>query len=165
MAGQFISFAYDALAYDEETNSLVVNWSYADEPCFCFYEYSNSKIVEIMTLGAECSFEALPFYSISDRQMEVDTVDDYENDDAFYGIWCGASEDYEKAENMENNIREQGIETDIYYTPEWSNLNSEPWYALSAGSYSSEEEANENLKKIQMVIPNAYVKYSGDFLG
>lgn len=166
LTGQFISFACDALAYDEITNSLVVNWTFADEPYFCFYGYENGKIVVTMTSEEENSFETLSFYNISDEQMEVNTVDDYQKNNAFYGIWCGASRDYEEAENIAYDIGEQGgLSVDIYYTPEWSNLNREPWYALSAGSYLSEIEAYENLNKVQMIVPDAYIRYSGEFLG
>ena len=166
LAGQFISFAYDALAYDTITNSLVVNWSFANEPYFCFYGYENGKIVITMTSEEEYSFDALSFYNISDEQMEGNNVNDYKNNNAFYGIWCGASRDYKEAENVAHDLGEQGgIRVSIYYTPEWSNLNGEPWYALSAGSYSSEIEAYDNLKNVQMIVPDAYIRYSGEYLG
>lgn len=53
----------------------------------------------------------------------------------------------------------------MFETTEWSNLNSEKWYVISAGVYETKESANENLSKVKEKYLNAYVKYSGDWLG
>jgi len=47
-------------------------------------------------------------------------------------------------------------------TSEWDNLNAEPWYAVTAGTFDSESEADDELSTVQDLYSDAYVKYSGD---
>ena len=56
---------------------------------------------------------------------------------------------------------------DSNYTADWSNLNTEPYYVLSIGTYWTREEAESVLRGFQSkgMYPTAYVKYSGDFIG
>ena len=50
-------------------------------------------------------------------------------------------------------------------TTDWSNLNTEKFYVVTAGVYAAESDANAALASVQSVYPDAYVKYSGDFQG
>lgn len=53
----------------------------------------------------------------------------------------------------------------VYVTTDWSNLNTEKFYVVTVGVYSTESEANANLTSVQSVCQEAYVKYSGNYMG
>ncbi|MEI3376542.1 MAG: zinc-ribbon domain-containing protein [Coriobacteriales bacterium] len=82
----------------------------------------------------------------------------------FWGIWTDASKDRAEVEAIAQRIHnETGDKVTVVLTTDWSNLNSEPWYVISMGRWSSQEDADEALPRIQANgYPDAYVKYSGD---
>lgn len=81
---------------------------------------------------------------------------------AFWGIWAQASKDKAEMEAAAQRMRsDYGFDAFVVLTTDWSNLNSEPWYCVSLGSYSSEDAANAALSKARSVYSDAYVKYSG----
>ena len=83
----------------------------------------------------------------------------------FYGIWCSASKAYADMESASALLTQYGLTSQIFVTTDWSNLNPEFWYVLSAGTYASEAAAKAVLSQVQSVYPDAYVKYSGDYIG
>lgn len=82
----------------------------------------------------------------------------------FYGIWCGASKDEADAENIAASIREKGLPAQVFVTTDWSSLNKERWYVITAGTYDSQEEAEQALPEVRKVNSNAYIKYSGEYI-
>ena len=90
---------------------------------------------------------------------------DYDEPTPFYGIWCHASKKRKDAEKGAKSLREYGFDADVYVTTDWSNLNQEKWYVVSAGEYSTKKAANNNLESVQDVYPDAYVKYTGEWQG
>lgn len=83
----------------------------------------------------------------------------------FYGIWCHAAKRESNAQKEANALRKKGLDAQVFLTTDWSNLNSVPWYVVSAGTYSSKAEAKAALSKVQSIYSDAYVKYSGDWQG
>ena len=83
----------------------------------------------------------------------------------FFGIWCMASRDRFKAESDAEQMRNAGYNAYVFLTTEWSDLNKEPWYVVSAGIYDTESEANNNLSYVREYYGDAYVKFSGDYRG
>ena len=83
----------------------------------------------------------------------------------FYGIWCLGTKDENEAWSFANDLHSQGYPTNVYLTTDWSNLNAEPWYVVSAGEYNSEKEAYSSLGWVQKVCGDAYVKWTGEFVG
>lgn len=94
---------------------------------------------------------------------EVDTSTK-EKKTPFYGIWCGASKDEAGAESIASSLRENGLPAEIFITTDWSNLNTERWYVISAGTYNSKEEAEQVLPQVKAYNENAYIKYSGEWI-
>lgn len=83
----------------------------------------------------------------------------------FYGIWCEADNDYNEAQKYVQSWKNRGFSSaDVFLTSDWSNLNSEPWYAVSVGIYKSEGDARNALSKVQAIYGDAYIKYSGEHL-
>jgi hypothetical protein len=100
--------------------------------------------------------------------LEVPNIIDSEKEyypAPFYGIWCMGTQDESEAYNCAETLIVQGYPAGVYLTTDWSNLNSEPWYVVSAGEYQSEEEAYNNLNWVQQVCGDAYVKWTGNYIG
>ena len=83
----------------------------------------------------------------------------------FYGIWCYGSKGEADANSYAETLKSSGFDARVFVTTDWSNLNTEKFYVVTAGVYGSEAEANSALASVQSVYPDAYVKYSGDFQG
>lgn len=80
----------------------------------------------------------------------------------FYGVWCFADLDKNRAEAFAEEMRAKGFYAQVIYTPDWENLNPDPYYCVTADYYLSEEEAQAALEKVKMYYPDAYIKFSGD---
>lgn len=83
----------------------------------------------------------------------------------FYGIWCQASKDLTDAQSYAEFMKAKGFDAHVFVTTDWSNLNTEMWYVVTAGMYGTEKEADSALLNIQTVCKDAYVKYSGNYQG
>lgn len=87
----------------------------------------------------------------------------------FYGIWCGAAkteaEAQAEAQKQAKKIRGNGFDAQVFVTTDWSNLNIEKWYVITAGTYGTEEAASAVLPDVQRVCSDAYIKYSGNWQG
>lgn len=83
----------------------------------------------------------------------------------FYGIWCYGGKSKDDAVYCAQLLRTNGYEAKMLLTTDWSNLNSEKFYVVTAGVYLSESDANAALPSVQSFYPDAYVKYSGDYQG
>lgn len=82
----------------------------------------------------------------------------------YYGIFCSAYKNYDDANKNAEKLRQQGFSNaQVVYTTDWSNLNTEPWYCVIAGAYTTKAAADEALPKVKAVYGDAYVKYSGDY--
>lgn len=92
-------------------------------------------------------------------EVQNDSVSD------FYGIWCYGSKGIEDAENYAETMRQNGYEAQVFLTTDWSNLNAEAYWVVTAGVYSSEADAYDALPGVQNWCADAYVKYSGNWLG
>ena len=84
---------------------------------------------------------------------------------SFYGIWCGAAKTEAEAQKQAKKIRENGFDAQVFVTTDWSNLNTEKWYVITAGIYGTKEAASAVLQDVQRVCSDAYIKYSGNWQG
>lgn len=64
----------------------------------------------------------------------------------FYGIWCSAAKTEAEAQKQVKKIRENGFDAQVFVTTDWSNLNTEKWYVITAGTYGTEEAASAVLR-------------------
>lgn len=87
-----------------------------------------------------------------------------DDDKPFYGIWIGTSGMYRGAEEIVLSDTHQ-YPMHIILTSEWSNLNPEPYYAVSIFKYETKEEAEDYLAYVKEDYPDAYVKYTGEKIG
>ena len=106
-------------------------------------------------------------HSILERYLkEVQQSDSSQSSiSPFYGIWCGAAKTEAEAQKQVKKIRGNGFDAQVFVTTDWSNLNTEKWYVITAGTYGTEEAASAVLPDVQRVCSNAYIKYSGNWQG
>ena len=83
----------------------------------------------------------------------------------FYGIWCGASKSEGDMLAVADTLRQNGFSPEVLITTDWDNLNTEFWYVVTAGLYSTEGAAAADLDRARSLYPDAYIKYSGNFQG
>ena len=83
----------------------------------------------------------------------------------FYGIWCRATKNRSVAEDAASEMEEKGLPAEIFVSSDWSNMNSEMWYVISAGTYETKAEAESMLPHVQDYYPSAFIKYSGAWIG
>lgn len=121
----------------------------------------------------EDSSQKIPEYEMKQEDLEtqeiVKEIDQKENTqgnyEPFYGIWCFASKKQSEALNAASVVSQKGFDGQVFVTTNWSNLIDEKWYAVSAGVYSTKEEAEAVLAEVQSIYSDAYIKYSGDWQG
>ena len=80
----------------------------------------------------------------------------------FYGVFISAARDSESAHDRLVSLGGNGYSAEIVYSPEWDELNPEPYYCVTAGRYETKEEAEAILEDVKKAgYKDAYVKYSG----
>ncbi len=83
-------------------------------------------------------------------------------EDGFYGIWTMAARDREGAITEAEKLSEQGYHSYVCYSPEWEDLNHEPFYCVTTDRYLKKEQAESALEEIQKAgYRDAYIKASG----
>ena len=82
----------------------------------------------------------------------------------FYGIWVNATKNQDNAVTFSDEVSSKGFNSFVEVTTDWSNLNHEKWYVVTAGKFASENEAKSELENVKKYYPDAYVKYSGDYV-
>ena len=129
------------------------------------------KPVETMTntqkIDSSDTKETTPKPTVTTPQTEPVIYEEpdqyYASVDGFYGVWVAATKGYSEAESFAEELVRKGYYSDVFLTTDWSNLNDEKWYVVSAGVYASREDAETVLRRVQNDYPNAYVKHSGSF--
>ena len=130
------------------------------------FEYVNQLIEQGEFYHLKSTAEATDQQNqIPSSTQQAVTTTEKQKPRAFYGIWCDAYKKRTTAQKQAVEYSKYGIDAQVFETTQWSNLNSEKWYVISAGVYETKESANENLSKVKEKYPDAYVKYSGDWLG
>lgn len=84
----------------------------------------------------------------------------------FYGVWIGAFEDRDNADRFNTAARGAGLESFMFLSSDWTNLNQKHYWVVAGAVASTEAEANALLPTVQSKgYGNAYVKYSGTYKG
>jgi|GEM_PF-3660929 len=85
----------------------------------------------------------------------------------YYGIFAAASKDIDECTKIVDKLKDAGFQsTYIIYTPDFSKLNQEPYYAVTTGFYPTEQAAEEILASVKANgFADAYVRYTGTYAG
>jgi hypothetical protein len=78
-----------------------------------------------------------------------------------------STKDRKQCVQVEMKLEDAGFNDDIMlYTPDFSGLNPEPYYVVSAGLFEAEDDANSRLREVQAAgFKDAYVKLAGKYIG
>lgn len=101
----------------------------------------------------------------NDRITDTDDPMEDESYAPFYGVWCAG---YKTEAEALSYIQSSGLSAynpQVFITTQWSNLNKEKYYVVTAGVYGTKSEADHALSNVKSIVPDAYVKYSGNWIG
>ncbi|MCR4586708.1 MAG: SPOR domain-containing protein [Lachnospiraceae bacterium] len=121
------------------------------------FERCEEKDVHLTTMG-EMVFDDDSFgmYASGSDQF----ADEYAN--GFYGVWIAAEKDREKAVDKAKELYDLDFESYVAYSPEWKDLNDDPYYCVTSGRYYDEQAAKDVLEEVKNAgYTDAYVKYTG----
>lgn len=108
------------------------------------------------------------YYGVVLNDMSFGAVDYVESNeyDPFYGIWIAGVKDEADANRIAEEAMDKGLPATVYVTSDWSNLNSDRWYVVAAYISFFEDETDMLLQAAKDAgYSDAYVKYSGDYIG
>lgn len=82
---------------------------------------------------------------------------------AFYGVWCCGSKSESDANKFASQLLNQGFDARVFVTTDWTNLNPEKFYVVTAGICSTKVQAEQLLGSVKANgYSNAYIKYTGE---
>jgi uncharacterized protein YjdB len=114
---------------------------------------------------ASCTITVKKKNKTSKTVQYINQPQNHENNSPFYGIWCTATKNYSNAKKAAYNLQNKGFDAEVILTTDWSNLNTERWYVVTAGIYSTRSNANAALSSVRTIYPDAYVKFTGEWQG
>ena len=87
--------------------------------------------------------------------------------DDVFGVVLGAFRNSDNCIGLQTQLEDAGfMDTPIVYTPDFSDLNPEPYYIVTAGLYSTRQEAQSVLEDVKSAgFSDAYIKYAGTYTG
>lgn len=92
--------------------------------------------------------------------MEMEAVDGASA--SFYGVWIGAYKKEDEAAAALEKLEDAGFEAIVAYSPDWENLNPQPYFCVSAGRCDNQAEADDLLAAVKKAgFKDAYVKETG----
>ena len=88
-------------------------------------------------------------------------------DGKFYGVFIKAFKNEIDCDKTLSDLEDAGfVNCPVVYTPDFEELNPEPYYVVTAGLFTTEQAANEALDKAKAGgFSDAYVKYAGSYTG
>ncbi len=103
-------------------------------------------------------------YGIYDEP--ADTVSSFESGE-YYGVFVASFKTPDECVDTEMKLDDAGYRLcPVVYTPDFSKLNPEPYYVVTAGLYSSQQDAEKTLEEVKAAgFKDAYVKNTGKYIG
>lgn len=163
------------LGYGTEPYEWSARYKYEGDKLSIVSEYGD----EISVLGDKAVFTRasegdIPVYSVNDIKLDESAFVKYEDEDSgdiggletlsegFFGVWTASSKDYNDAVDSARVLCDEGFDARVYYSPEWENLNNEPYYCVTAGTFMHKNEADNALDSLkEKGYSGAYVKHTG----
>ena len=153
----------------------------------CDYKVSGDDL-SLNTSNADEALEipvAGKYKRVSDGNVHVTTMDELEFDSSsfgmyggyqnydelksqdYYGVFVSASKDKDECAGAVEKLEGAGFNGSfLVYTPDFSGLNPEPYYAATTGLYTTESDAKETLSEVKASgFADAYVKHAGTYMG
>ncbi len=129
------------------------------------------------TIFLRANEEDIPVISVDDLELdesvygmyeepEDETVSTFESGE-YYGVFVASFKTAEECLDTEMKLDDAGYRLcPVVYTPDFSKLNPEPYYVVTAGLYGLQEDAEKALAEVKAAgFKDAYVKYAGTYTG
>ncbi len=101
-----------------------------------------------------------------DKIKTPKSADFEDHKEAFYGIWTMASKNEADAKSVADKLISQGFDAQVFVSSDWSGLNADKLYVVTAGVFPMEEDARQVLKDVESAgYSGAYIKYTGEYIG
>ncbi len=117
--------------------------------------------VHVVTMDeVEFDSESFGMYGQGSDLTELTSVE-------YYGVFVSSAKDRDKCDSVIEKLEKAGFDDSIcVYTPDFGNLNPEPYYVVTTGLYLSESDAQKALSDVKAAgFADAYVKYAGQYIG
>ena len=113
------------------------------------------------------TMDEVTFDSESFGMFGADRETDESGSQEYYGVFVTSAKDPDKCTPTIDKLEEEGFDGSlVVYTPDYSELNPEPYYVVTTGLYTSESEAKEALSRVKAAgFTDAYVKFAGVYKG
>ncbi len=165
----FSEYAGDDLHQFFFDQGELIRWAYYSNPIVdstvTNYDSENTEpYMKWEEQVLEESDELLGEWETSAAATSVSHVNHNDSLSPFYGIWIFASEDRDEAENRKKDAISKGFAAEILVTTDWSNLNDQKWFVVTTGIYQNEKAAKDELNHVLDSYPDAYIKYTGNFV-
>jgi hypothetical protein len=141
------SIDYMNATYDTRISGYVKAW---DDYEAGLYGSDFGGIYEVQLLGGIHEKAVLP-----------------ESPDNVYGVFVMASKNSDDCLDTEMALNDAGFYDEfVVYTPDFSDLNPKPYYAVTAGFFNTEEEAKKCFSEVKAAgFRDAFVKAAGKYIG
>lgn len=136
--------------------------------------YSNFEATYAIEPNAESKY-GIVIKSISIKKTADDPYEVSEEDESpstasdgnLYGVFIKAFKNENDCDETLSALKDAGFnDCPVVYTPDYAELNPEPYYVVTAGLFDTEQAANEALEKAKAAgFSDAYVKYTGAYIG
>lgn len=96
-------------------------------------------------------------------QQNTNNAQSVSGTSAFYGVWCCGSKSESEANKFASQLLNQGFDAQVFVTTDWTNLNPEKYYVVTAGICPTKEQAEQLLSSVKANgYSDAYIKYTGE---
>lgn len=116
------------------------------------------------TTGQDASASGAPKNSPTEGERDPGYYTGFH--EPFWGVWTFASKSASEAMERATFMTNEGFDSTIELTTNWSNLNDEKWYVVTTGMWRDEGEAQSMVSTLRTAgYSDAYAKYSGEYVG
>ena len=125
------------------------------------YSRAEDGKVPIMTMDeVELTSESFGMFGGNTYYEDITSQD-------YYSVFVSSSKDRDQVEDFPEELEAAGITGSfLLFTPDFDQLNPEPYYAVATGLYTSEDDADKALSDVRAAgFTDAYVKPAGSYIG
>lgn len=149
--------------YRLDANGHLIYWGSAEEGILATDLLGVTAEDIVSGLSYMQNGQYVPMRIATHNGQPVSTTAGANTTSPFWGVWIGASKDAGEAQAIADEAKAAGLPGLVFFTTDWDNLNSEPWYVISVGASASESEAYAlRDRAVNAGYGDAYVKYSGN---
>lgn len=114
---------------------------------------------------SRCNESDIKLFTADDATAGTTADEVYDSD--YYGVFVASFKEREQC--LDTLVKLEAADyrlCPVVYTPDFTELNQEPYYVVTAGLFSTKDRAEETLEDVKKAgFNDAYVKYAGKYKG